>query len=336
MNYSTDGGTTWTFELMGRDGITPVANRPGYLPIFENFGQVNFQVDNNGVVHVGMNGYGYRITATDTSFGFPAIYWNSRDKKWLALSSEAVEVDYDTANAGVGYTRPGNGLGNAYVTPTISEDGSKIVVLWQGPEYVGTPGASLANIWAPTTADPVAIHYTDLYYAVSGDGGRTWSAPSLVPDASSQMVQESYPAPNKYLDVKTDSMFVDFLYMIDAIPGTSLFADNNTGNNNTSWNYERFGVEIPAVTTVNVEFQVDMGVQAYKGLFNPASDAVKLAGNFNGWNNGADVMTDVDGDTIYTITKSFNPGDTLFFKFIKGADGWENDPNREYVVPGSQ
>ena len=46
-------------------------------------------------------------------------------------------------------------------------------------------------------------------------------------------------------------------------------------------------------------------------------------------------MTDVDGDTIYTITKTLNVGDTLFFKFIKGADTWENDPNREYVVPAS-
>jgi len=68
-----DGGTTWTFELMGRDGLTPVFNRTGYLPIFENFGQANFAVDNNGVVHVGMNGYAFRITATDTSFGFPAL-----------------------------------------------------------------------------------------------------------------------------------------------------------------------------------------------------------------------------------------------------------------------
>ena len=246
MNYSSDGGTTWTFELMGKDGLTPVANRPGYFPIFENFGQVNFAVDNNGVVHVGVNGYSFRLTATDTVFGYPALYWNSRDKQWLAASSQAVEVDYDTANGGAGYTRPGNGLGNAYVVPSISQDGSKIVLLWQGPEYVGTPGESAANIWTPTATDPVAIHYTDLYYAYSGDGGKTWSAPALVPNASSQLVQESYPSPNNYLDVTTDSMFVDFLYMIDVIPGTSLFADNNSGNDNSSWNYERFGVEIPA------------------------------------------------------------------------------------------
>lgn len=81
-----------------------------------------------------------------------------------------------------------------------------------------------------------------------------------------------------------------------------------------------------------VEFQVDMGVQAQKGKFT-VGDAVKIAGNFNGWNNGADVLTDPDGDTVYTITKTLNVGDTLFFKYIKGADGWENDPNREYIVP---
>lgn len=335
MNYSSDGGTTWTFTLIGRDGISSVFNRTGYLPIFENFGQVNFVVDNSGVVHVGINGYGYRITATDTSFGYPALYWNSRDKKWLAVSSEAVEIDYDVANGGAGYTRPGNGLGNSYVVPSISEDGSKIVMLWQGPEYPGVPGASPANVWTPTTADPVAIHYTDLYYAVSGDGGISWSAPGKVPNASSQMVQESYPSPNNYLELTTDSMFVDFLYMIDDIPGTSLFATNNSANNNSSWNYERLALQKPTTSTVDVTFQVDMGVQAFKGLFNPATDAVKLAGNFNGWNNGADVMTDPDADTVYTITKSFNPGDTLLFKFIKGASGWEDDPNRQYVVPGS-
>jgi hypothetical protein len=333
MNYSSDGGATWTFELMGREGLTPVANRTGYLPLFENFGQVNFVVDNSGVVHVGLNGYGYRITATDTSFSFPAIYWNSRDKQWLAASDPVVEVDIDTAAADYVTNRPGNGIGNAYVVPSISEDGSKIVLLWQGPEYSGAVGASPVNQWTVTATDVTPIIYTDLYYAVSGDGGKTWSAPALLPNQSAQLVQESYPSPNNYLLMEGDSMYVHFVYMIDDIPGTSLFASNNTGNNNTSWNYDVLALEAPAVTTVNVEFQVDMGVQAFKGKFNPATDAVKVAGNFNGWNNGADVMTDLDGDTVYTITKALNPGDTLYFKFIKGADGWEQDPNRQYVVP---
>jgi hypothetical protein len=33
-----------------------------------------------------------------------------------------------------------------------------------------------------------------------------------------------------------------------------------------------------------VEFQLDMRVKAKKGTFNPATDAVVVAGNFNEWN----------------------------------------------------
>ena len=84
-----------------------------------------------------------------------------------------------------------------------------------------------------------------------------------------------------------------------------------------------------------VEFRVDMGVQAYKGLFNPSTDAVKIAGNFNGWNNGSDILTDLDGDTIYAITKTFSTDEELLFRFIKGSDGWEYDFNRQYKVIGS-
>ena len=81
-----------------------------------------------------------------------------------------------------------------------------------------------------------------------------------------------------------------------------------------------------------IEFQVHMGVEAFHGRFT-VGDTVKIVGNFNGWNTSTDVLTDPDHDTIYTITKTFNIGDTLFFKFIKGVDGWENDPNRYYIVP---
>ena len=98
------------------------------------------------------------------------------------------------------------------------------------------------------------------------------------------------------------------------------------------WGFFLLNVICIITQAQTVEFQVDMGVQAYKGLFNPLTDAVKIAGNFNGWNNGSDILTDLDGDTIYTITKTFTQEDTLIFKFIKGADGWELDSNREYIV----
>lgn len=89
-----------------------------------------------------------------------------------------------------------------------------------------------------------------------------------------------------------------------------------------------------AFAQVSVTFRVDMSVQAKKGLFNVATDPVKIAGDFNGWNNGANVLTKGANDTIYSATISgFTVGSTINFKFIKGADGWENDPNRQFVIP---
>lgn len=87
---------------------------------------------------------------------------------------------------------------------------------------------------------------------------------------------------------------------------------------------------------ISIQFKVNMSVQAKKGLFTPGTDAVKLAGNFNGWSNGGTVLTGPGADTVYTVTiDTFTVGQALAFKFIKGADGWENDPNREFTVTGA-
>lgn len=83
--------------------------------------------------------------------------------------------------------------------------------------------------------------------------------------------------------------------------------------------------------TVDITFNVDMGVQNFNEQF-AIGDPVKIAGNFNGWNNGADYLTDVDGDTIYSITKTFDIGDTLIYRFIKRDYDWENDPNKIYTI----
>jgi hypothetical protein len=84
-----------------------------------------------------------------------------------------------------------------------------------------------------------------------------------------------------------------------------------------------------------VEFQVDMSIKAKKGTFNPATDTVRVAGNFNSWSTTVDQLLDADNDSVYTLTKTLNVGDTLFFKFITAgaAITWEDDPNREYIVP---
>lgn len=87
--------------------------------------------------------------------------------------------------------------------------------------------------------------------------------------------------------------------------------------------------------TVDVIFQVNMSIQQQMGNFDPATDSVKVAGTFNEWNNGANVMSDENGDLIYEDTISVTTGDTLQFKFIMGAEGWESIDNRTYIVPDS-
>jgi hypothetical protein len=82
-----------------------------------------------------------------------------------------------------------------------------------------------------------------------------------------------------------------------------------------------------------VEFRVNMSIKAKKGDFNPATDSVKIAGDFNNWANYADYLLDADNDSIYTTTITFTTGQVINFKFIKGADTWEQDPNRTYTVP---
>ncbi len=261
INYSNDQGATWEFEEIAYDGITEVANRPGYTLIIENFGQVNGVVDNNGVRHIAANGYSYYVNGEDTTFAFPAVYWNSRDRQWLAISDQNVET---TLYADDSYARPGNGFGSAYPVPAVSPDGNKVVIAWQGPEYAATPGGT-PNIYNGT----VAIHYTDLYYVTSGDGGKSFSAPEIL--VGEQNTQESYP----YIvmsEGEGTTNTLHFVYMVDAIPGTSLFADNNEASDESAWYYDEMEVDIVVgvedeATVVN-SFELE---QNYPNPFNPST-----------------------------------------------------------------
>jgi 1,4-alpha-glucan branching enzyme len=63
----------------------------------------------------------------------------------------------------------------------------------------------------------------------------------------------------------------------------------------------------------------------------PGTNAVYLAGEFNGWRPDLDLMNDDDGDGIWTITYDLAPG-TYQYKFV--ADGsWYQDPNNPKAAP---
>lgn len=85
-----------------------------------------------------------------------------------------------------------------------------------------------------------------------------------------------------------------------------------------------------------------MSYQVELGEFDPQTETVDIAGNFNGWGSPEDQLFDEDGDSTYTITLSgFSTGTEIAFKFRQNFawDGSEEfpggGPNRTYTVPDS-
>jgi hypothetical protein len=265
LSYTTDKGTTWTQEMIAREGVTTVANRPGFLPYFENFGQVSLAVDNNGVMHVGANGYGLTVAGDDTTFVYPALYWNSRDRQWLAASNPAWEGPDDR----MADFRPGNGIGNSYVIPSVSADGQTVALAWEAPER--TAGDDLV-FYEGTDS----IFYTRIHLAMSPDGGASWSAPMVLEDNPERSDVFPYLAPEMEV-LGADQYRLHYVWLVDDIPGTSLFAGNNEASDNSAWYYNYYEFN-PADIEVLVSVEEDAVVpssysvsQNYPNPFNPTT-----------------------------------------------------------------
>ncbi|OGU84441.1 MAG: hypothetical protein A3K31_11025, partial [Ignavibacteria bacterium RIFOXYA12_FULL_35_25] len=87
----------------------------------------------------------------------------------------------------------------------------------------------------------------------------------------------------------------------------------------------------------------DMSVKIATGYFNPATNVVTCPGGFNNWlneppANSEKVMTDLDNDSVYTITIAMDPNKSYEYKFNVGS-GWdgkdENQGGNRSVVVGS-
>ena len=87
----------------------------------------------------------------------------------------------------------------------------------------------------------------------------------------------------------------------------------------------------------SVTFNVNMSYQVEMGNFDPATQSVDIAGNFNNWGDPVMPLTAGDMD-VYSITvEDFTVGQELEFKFRIDGD-WDNSefpgggPNRTYTV----
>ncbi|MCL4538210.1 MAG: T9SS type A sorting domain-containing protein [Bacteroidetes bacterium] len=92
-----------------------------------------------------------------------------------------------------------------------------------------------------------------------------------------------------------------------------------------------------AYAQVKVTFTVDMSVWQKNGYFKPATDTVRIAGDFNSWSTMATTLTKGTGaDTAkYSAQVSGVTAGPHSYKFIfinnKGVQ-WENDPNRSSTI----
>jgi len=264
---STDGGATWGGQIIGvGSGTTPeygqVVNRD-YAPYFQNFAQVSLTVDDNGVSHVAVNGYGEGpYMGGDTVNTFPMLYWNSNNQDWIAVTMESMEAPDDGFGTSLADMRPGNGIGNAYGSISVSSDGQIVFMAWQGPEYTGDnlfPGDGGGS----TTE----IFYTDIYYTLSIDGGATWDTPAILQGDAG--IMEEFPVLAQRIEIDGNNATVHFIYLEDAVPGVSLFSENDWSNDNV-WRYQ---TKTFTLTSVEDEIVVNDFTleQNYPNPFNPST-----------------------------------------------------------------
>lgn len=273
--HSEDNGATWKNDKIGYDGYNQqVTNRPSYFTYFQNFGQVEGAVDDKGVTHLAMNGYGEYplVVGKDTLFYYaiPVLYWNSTSKAWIAVSDQ--KADEDT-NYNSSYSSR-NGFGQAYPSVSVSDDGKYVFVAWQTNEYKGTYGASEMNTYPGDGGQYTGIkYYTDIMGAYSQDGGKTFSKPFYL--ANKKNLAEYYASLARKLEVKNGKVTAHFVYYEDKIPGQNVLAGASSpqenGRSMGPWIYKTYtftptGVEDNA-SVVN-RFDLD---QNYPNPFNPTT-----------------------------------------------------------------
>jgi hypothetical protein len=90
---------------------------------------------------------------------------------------------------------------------------------------------------------------------------------------------------------------------------------------------------------IPVTFRVNMSAQVARGLFDPASGIVNLAGPFNNWSTTATQLTNSPANPyVYQGTvdiSGVSPGGNVPFKFVANGGTWETGNDRTFVLANS-
>ena len=263
--YSTDAGANFTFEKIGYSGWSTISNRDGYQPLFANFAQLDGAVDNSGKMHVVINGYSVDFNDPDTAAVFPIYYWNSVNDSWMAVTSESQEKLGDILTDNL-YC--GNGIGNAYPSVAVTDDGMGVVIIWQAPEMNGSD----LNIYpGDGGASTAPKYYTDIYYVMSADGGVTFSEPMMLAGEADRSDVYPYAAANGLELLESGDYRLHYVYMVDVVPGTSLFAGENSASNDSYWVYDSMDLTLVSVDDNQLTVDNFQLAQNYPNPFNPTT-----------------------------------------------------------------
>ncbi|MBS4032967.1 MAG: T9SS type A sorting domain-containing protein [Ignavibacterium sp.] len=275
--YSTNQGNNWQGEIILRGNMDEpvwgqITNR-NLAPHLKNYSMLSGALDSVGVMHMALWGLGKTIEGIDTIETSTILYWNSRDKNWIAITDPAYEKMYDGAGNPLGQYTPGFAYGQSLPTISVSENGQIVLIAWSVPEYTGEPGVSSLNIYpGDGGAFSTPVYYTDYLANISYDGGQTWSPDNIFPLKNRQNILETFLSLNKKInyDDITGKIRADYFYIVDEIPGLSYWGQNSPSDSNV-WYYDSLVLFTTPVHNDLISVYDYSLSQNYPNPFNPVT-----------------------------------------------------------------
>ncbi len=182
------------------------------------------------------------------------------------------------------------------------------------------------------TIDASGMHVAGNFQDEAGLSGEWTPSESPMADQGNNIWSVTYTLPAGTYEYKyvlgNDWSFGSENISGDCGPGNGNREIVVDGDKTESFCYSKCSACGVVIPKVNVTFQVDMTNMALR-YGDPNNDIVSVAGAFQGWTPGETVMTDDDGDGIFTVTAEADAGSSFGYKFLYGDD-WGYDEG----VPG--
>ena len=308
--FSSDFGNTWDGEAILRGNKNnplwgQISNRN--LALNLNYqSMLSGVLDSLGVMHLAIWGIGKTINGLDTIPTSTIVYWNSRNKDWIAITNPAYEAMMDATGNSIEQYAPGHALGQSLPTIAASENGQIILVAWAVPEFIGEPGISSLNIYPGDGGQfSTPVYYTDYLANISYDGGNTWLSENVFPIKNRQSVFEIFLSFNKKLQYNESSgkIRADFIYMIDPIPGLSSFGQNSLSNSNGIYYDSLVLYTTPVQEDKTIIYDYSLS-QNYPNPFNPNTKITYSVANLS---NVILKVYDILGREVVTLVNEEKP-----------------------------